>query len=212
MEFIQIEVQERAERGSAASAQLRRGGRIPGVLYGLKRRNLPLAVSADELERFLRTGSHLVELRMGERTRPAILREVQVDPISDAILHVDFVRVDKDHEIEDDVPVVFKGIAKGASEGGLFQGLMESVRVRCRPKDIPEEILLDVTPLRVGQAIQVKDVTTLEGVTLTNHPEEIIAQVVALRAVVEHEEEEAPGEPEVIGKVSAEEEDGESAE
>ncbi len=74
MEFIQIEVRLRDERGTAAVGRLRREGQIPAVLYGLKGRNLPLSIPAIDLVRFVRSGSHLIELKMGEESRDAILR------------------------------------------------------------------------------------------------------------------------------------------
>jgi large subunit ribosomal protein L25 len=201
MEFIQIEVAERAERGRGAMGRLRRGGQIPAVLYGLQRRTLPLTIPATALEQFLRSGSHLVELSMGGQTRAAILREVQMDPVTDAILHVDFVRVDKDHEIEDDVHVVFRGVAKGASEGGVFHVNRDSLRVRCRPRDIPREIVLDISGLAVGDAIHVRDVAAPPGVVFVGSPDAVVCQVMVYREVVEAPApaEGAPAEPERIG-------------
>lgn len=205
MEFVQIEVKEREERGSAAVRRMRRDGYVPAVLYGLQRRNLPLTISTADLVRFIGTGSHLVELRMGDETRDAILREVQSDPITDEILHVDFVRVDKDATIEDHVPVRYKGTAPGTKEGGLFQGLLDHITVRARPRDLPEETVLDVTQLHVGDAIRVKDVSLPDDVISVDAPEELVCHVVLMRGrtTLEEEEEadaESAGEPEVIGK------------
>ncbi len=214
MEFIQIEVQERGDRGTAAMRRLRRDGRVPGVLYGLGRRNLPLTIPGVELTRFLKTGSHLVELKMGEQTRDAILREVQHHPITDEVLHVDLQRVDKDAPIEDEVPVVFKGHAKGTTEGGLFQALLTHLSVRARPRDIPQEVVLDVTPLLVGDEILVRDVALPEGVEALDDLDDLVAHVVAMRGGEEEEGaaagaegEGAPAEPELIRRQAAEEED-----
>ena len=161
MEFIQIEVREREERGTAAMNRIRRSGGVPAVLYGLQRRNLPLTIPSRELARFITSGSHLVELKMGEETRDAILREVQQDPLTDEILHVDLVRVDKDRRLDDHVSIRYKGTAAGTREGGLFQPLMDTLAVTARPRDLPEEILLDAlarcTPVHItaglGRAI-----------------------------------------------------------
>ena len=198
MEFIQIEVRGRDERGTAAVDRLRRDGFVPAVLYGLKQQNLSLAMPARELERFVRSGSRLVELKMGDESRDAILREVQQHPITDVVLHVDFLRVDKNASVEDQVPVTFKGMAVGTKEGGLFQGLLDHLRVSARPRDLPEGILLDVSKLHVGDGIHVSDLDALEGVTFLHEPEDLIAHVVAMRGSAEDEEEAEAGEPALI--------------
>jgi large subunit ribosomal protein L25 len=177
MEFIQISVTEREERGSGPAHRLRRDGFVPAVLYGLGKRNLALTIPSVEVERFLRTGSHLVELRLGEQARPAIIREVQHDPISDEILHIDFVRVDKDTEIEDDVILVFKGTPKGTKEGGVFAALQETVTVRCRPLQIPREIVIDVSHLALGDSVNLSEVTLPEGVTAVTPKDTVLANV-----------------------------------
>ena len=214
MEFIQIEVRERAERGTAAMNRIRRAGGVPAVLYGLQRRNLPLTIPAKELERFIQSGSHLVELKMGDETRDAILREVQQDPLTEEILHVDLIRVDKDRRIDDHVPIRFKGTAVGTREGGLFQPLMDKLAVRARPRDLPEEILLDVAGLHVGDAIHIRDIELPERVECDIGEDEIVAHVVAIRGraedEVEAEAEEPAGEPELIGKEEAPAESSES--
>ena len=204
MEFIQIEVRERAERGTAAMNRIRRSGGVPAVLYGLERRNLPLTIPTKELERFIHSGSHLVELKMGGESRDAILREVQHHPLTDEILHVDLVRVDKDRRIEDLVPIRYKGIAVGTREGGLFQSIMDNLAVTARPRDLPEEILLDISGLHVGDALYVRDVSLPANVTCDLGADDLLAHVVAVRGLPEEGEEaeggEPAGEPEVIGK------------
>lgn len=211
MEFIQIQVVERAERGSRTMRRLRADGRIPGVLYGLQRRNLPIEVTDQELDRFMRTGSHLVELKMGDQTRPAILREVQMDPLTDEILHVDFVRVDKDKEIEDHVPVVLKGRAKGVAEGGLLHHALDEILVRSRPSDIPREIIVDISDLDIGDAINVGDLPAPAGVTFAQDADELVVHVTSMKEeeVPEPVEGETAAEPELIKKGD---EDGEEAE
>lgn len=207
MEFIQIEVKLRDERGSRAMHRLRAVDIVPAVLYGLGRRNLPLAMPEGELERFLRSGSHLIELKMGEETRDAILREVQLDPLSDRVLHVDFQRVDKDVAVETDVPVVYKGQPVGVKEGGLFQGLLERVKLSARPRDLPREILVDISGLAIGDEIKVKDLPTFEAVTYLESEDEFVAHCVAVREPVASEDEEgegegSPSEPQMVGKLA----------
>lgn len=196
MEYVQIEVATREEKGTTAVSRLRRAGVLPGVLYGMGRPNLDLSIAVSEFERFLRSGSHLVQLRMGEDVRSAILREVQVDPLTDGYLHADFTRVSDDVEIEDSCHIVFKGRAKGTAEGGVFQSLSESIQVRALPRNLPGEITIDITELELGDGVYARDVPLGEGITLLTGGDEPLCQVTSPKAVAVEEEESAEGEGE----------------
>ena len=168
MEFITIDVTPREEIGSSNAARLRRTGMVPAVLYGLQRRNINLAIAGNEIERFLKTGSHLVELRLGDQVRPAILREIQYDEVTDEMLHVDFTRVDADTAVETNVPVNYKGRAAGEGEGGVFQALMQTVAVSARPKDLPREYLVDISGMALNDTLRVGDLEERSGVTFVD--------------------------------------------
>jgi large subunit ribosomal protein L25 len=213
MDFVQIEVTRREKPGSSVAARLRREGRVPVVLYGLKKETLPLVVTDNDLQRFLRTGNRLVELKLEGNVRTAILREVQYDPINDDVLHVDFVRVDKDKEIEDSVPVIYKGRAKGAGEGGVFQSLRDHVDVRCRPADLPKEFVLEVDHLGLHEGIHARDIKLPQGVTLVTPAAALMCVVtmVKVEAAPAVAAEGAPAEPELIGRKEAAEEGEEAA-
>lgn len=190
MEFIQIVVTPRELLGSANSRRMRDTGQVPAVLYGMKRPSMSLSIPELELRRFLDSGSHLIELRMGDKTRPAILREVQVAELTDRILHVDFNRVDENHEVEDEVRVVYKGRAKGEMEGGVFQSLQTTITVRARPRLLPEEYLIDISGLAVGDAITIADLHVADGVTILGEPTALVALCALPKQVAKTEEEE----------------------
>ena len=213
MDFLQIDVSRREKVGSAHNARLRRDGAVPVVLYGLKKDTLPLTVKETDLQRFLRSGNRLVELKLGGDTRTAILREVQYDPISDDVLHADFVRVDKEQPIEDSVPIVYKGRPKGAGEGGVFQPLRDSIVVRSKPADLPRELVLEVEHLSLHEGIHAGDVKLAPGVTLVTPAKALLCVVttVKVEAVAATPAEGAPAEPELIGRKPAEEEGEEGA-
>jgi large subunit ribosomal protein L25 len=207
MDFLQIEVNRREKVGSNHNFRLRRDGGVPVVLYGLKKETLPLSMKDKDLQTFLRSGNRLVELKLAGVTRTAILREVQYDPISDAVLHVDFVRVDKDQEIEDTVPVIFKGRPKGAGEGGVFQPLRDHIEVRSRPADLPKEIVIEVEHLGLHDGIHARDVKLPAGVKLVTPAAALLCVVTTVKVeAVAAPVEGAVAEPELIGrKVEAEE-------
>lgn len=212
MDFLQIDVSRREKVGSAHNARLRRDGAVPVVLYGLKKDTLPLAVKEDALQRFLRSGNRLVELKMGGDTRTAILREVQYDPISDEVLHADFVRVDKEKPIEDSVPVIYKGRPKGAGEGGVFQPVRDHVVVRSKPADLPREFVLEVEHLGLHDGLHAGDIKLPAGVTLVTPAKALLCVVTTVKVeAAATPAEGAPAEPELIGRKVAEEEGEEGA-
>jgi large subunit ribosomal protein L25 len=216
MEFITIDVSLRDSKGKGPARRLRRESRVPAILYGLGRQNRDLSISNDELDRLLKTGSRIVELKLGEKVQQALLRDIQYDPLTDAILHVDLVRVDPNAEIEAEVKVEFKGIAKGLSEGGVFEAILSHVLVRATPARLPKMILVDVTHLALNQATMVKDLQLPEGVKVLKHkPEDhvchvVVQKVVSLEPATTEGAAEA-AEPERIGGKKEEEPAGEEA-
>ena len=211
MEFIQLAVELREKKGTSASRKLRASGRVPAVLYGLGRDNRDLTIALETFEDFVKSGSRLVELRLGEKAQQAILRDVQHDPLTDEVLHVDLLRIDKDHEIEAEVPVEFKGIPKGLGEGGVFEGVLTELMVRCTPARLPEKLVLDVGHLALNEAITVKDLKLPEGVKVLHHkPDDHVAHCVPQKIVslepAATAEGAAPAEPERIGGKKPEEE------
>jgi len=214
MEFIQLQVQRRDSTGTTASRRLRKAGKIPAVLYGLGRPNADLTIEGEALEDFLKSGSKLVELTLGDLKQQAILREVTHDPLSDAMLHVDLFRIDEKHEIEAEVEVQFKGLAKGTLEGGIFEAVLTEVEVRCTPAQLPKAIVVDIVGLAVGQAVMVKDLPLPAGVVVLNHkPDDHVCHVVMPKVVVLETTaaEAGAAEPERIGGKKPEEGEAEAA-
>ena len=190
MEFVSIEVHRREAKGSSAVRRLRRAGEVPGVLYGLGRPNLDLRIADRELDRFLKSGSRLVELRMGDKARPAIVRDIQIDPVEDTILHCDFTRVSDDIAIDDRCRIVFKGRAKGTLTGGVFQGLLDVIEVRAKPRDLPREIVIDISEMELGDSVHVSDLEFADSVEVVSRPDELVCQVTTPKATADDTDDE----------------------
>ena len=211
MEFIKIEVSRREASGTRSSRKIRSEGRVPAVLYGLGRDTASLSIAVEVFESFLATGSKLVELTLGDKVQQAILKAVQHDPLSDELLHIDLQRIDEHHEIEAKVAFEFKGIAKGITEGGVFEPVLSDILVRCTPARLPKMFLLEISHLKLNDAILVKDLKLPEGVKVLNHkPEDHIAHCVPQKIVVVETPAAAEGvvaaEPERIGGKKPDEE------
>lgn len=166
MKFIELNVSKRTGKGNGPARQLRRQGMAPAVIYGSGKTPEMLSVNVRDLEKILknsRTIQVLLTLHMeGGETRSAMLKDLQMDPVSHEILHVDFYEIDPKRKIRMMVPVVPKGIATGVEMGGLLQVIRRELEVLCLPGEIPEAIEIDVTALEIGGSVHVKDIV-LEG-------------------------------------------------
>jgi len=209
MEEIELRAQKREVIGKHVK-QLRRQGLVPAILYGHKTEPLPLQVEKRSLRRVLeRVGSHhLITLRVGDDNQPrmTLAREVQLDPITHALLHVDFYEVVMTEKITTEVPLVFVGQSPMMEkrEGVLVRGL-DSVEVECLPSNLIESIEVNLEDLvEIDQAILVGDLTVDADVEILTDREEVVAQILPLRVVEEVVEElveeVVPSEVEIISR------------
>jgi len=206
---IVVEVAERSEMGKNASRRLRKIGGVPGVVYGLDRPPFTVGVPARKIEEVLglesgRNTIFTLALAGQDRSRAVMIKALQRDPVSERLVHVDFVRVDLAKAVKVSVPIRIVGIAEGVkSDGGLLEFVLRQVEVQCLPSDIPEHFDLDVTALRLNQHLSVKDLPARERVTIVDDPEAIVCVVAVPKeeaAPVVEEVAEATAEPEVIKK------------
>jgi len=223
-ETITVEVSPREETGKNSNRRLRRGGRVPGVVYGLDKPPFLVSVSPRRLGEILHLESgrntiFSLSLVGEDQTRSAMIKELQRDPVTEEMVHVDFIRLDLETMLIVRVPVRLVEIPLGVkNEGGVMDFIHREVEVECLPKDIPEHVDVDVSELHINQNVAVSDIPVKEGVRIIDEPATVIAVVVPPRAEAEAEavaveEEAAPtedeAEPEVIKK-GKEAEGGES--
>ncbi len=206
-----VEVEPRQTTGKNAARQMRREGKVPGIVYGLDRPPFPVAVAPRKVEEVLKleTGRNTIltlALAGEDRTRSVMIRELQRDPVNDAILHVDFVRVDLARVLTLKVPVRLLGTPVGVKvDGGILEFLHREVEVECLPTDIPEHLDVDVSHLHINQHVSVSDLRPGERVKILTPAEETLAVVAPPRLeeeapVAAEAAEAAPAEPEVIKK------------
>jgi large subunit ribosomal protein L25 len=171
MQQVQLEVSLRKEKGKGAAHRLRREGKIPAILYGRNMEVYPLAVDPDKLKKILTSGARentLIGLKVaGEGSekiggKVVMLKDLQIHPLRRSYLHADFYAVAMDQKIEADIPVRLIGKAEGVKSGGMVQQPRREVRVRCLPTHIPEFIEVDVSPLKIGDSLHVKDIPPSE--------------------------------------------------
>lgn len=206
----------RSTRGKNEARRLRVAGMIPAVLYGSYQDSVAVSVAPKEISQILhsRTGHNTIfNLDVtGKENAPVMIVDWQHDPITSRLLHVDLKRIDLSKRISVRVPVATHGEAKGVKQqGGLLELVAREIEIECLPNDIPEEYVVDVTELLIGQSKRAGEIALAGSAKLVSSPDAVIAHVIALRAVVEETAVEAPvevatAEPEVIKKGKKEEE------
>ena len=204
---LPAELRERAGKG--ASRELRRQGRVPAVIYGGKEEPTPIHVEAKELVRQLGTGhfmNSIVMVEVGGKTERVLPKDVALHPVSDRPLHVDFFRLSKDAKIQVAVPVVFvnEDDSPGLKKGGVLNVVRHELELVCESDKIPDEIVLDVTGLDIGDSIHISHVTLPEGsVSAITDRDFTIATIVAPSAMKQEPTEAVEGE---AGEVPTEDE------
>ena len=212
-----IKAEKRETFGKNASRVVRRAGRVPAILYGPGLDNVALTLDKKDMFSILKseTGENtLFVLSFDSEKKDAMIKELQINPVSDELLHVDLIQIVMDKMIRVAVPIVLIGEAVGVkTEGGFVDFSSREIEVECLPKDIPEKIEVDISELHLHQSVKVDEISTPEGTVITSDSEMVIVLVQAPakeeEPEVEEEEEEvmAEGEePEVIKKDKVEEE------
>ena len=157
------------ELGTRPSRRLRRSGRVPAVVYGMGSEPLTVSVDKTDLRAALTTDAGLnalITLDLDGGRQLSIVKDLQRHPVRRDVLHVDFLRIDPDHEVEVDVPLILTGEAKKVTQAsGMVDQVMHHLPVRAKPDDIPVEVTADVSDLEVGSSLRVSDIDLPAGVT-----------------------------------------------
>ena len=201
----ELTVQRRPTQGTRPVRRLRQSGLVPGVVYGRGVDPLSIAINRRELVKLLHSkmGEHaLVTLHLEDTKswdKPALVKAVQHDPVSGHVLHVDFHAIVLTERLRVKVPVVLKGEAIGVKqEGGTLEHFLRDVEVECLPTEIPASADFDVSALKIGDTVHVRDLTPPKNTTITSDPAGVIASVQKPKEEKPEAEAAAVTEPEVI--------------
>lgn len=184
-----LAVKERAETGKSAARKMRQQGVIPCVYYGGGGDALNLAADRKELAAVLRHGEQIVELKVDGASKPAFVKEVQFEPLTEKVLHVDFVEIRLDEVLTVTVPLSLKGKAKGLEEGAIVEQILFEVEVSCLPTNVPDELVLDVTEMEVGDTWYADVLSAPEGAEVVTSEDSVVATCHMPRGAFEEEEE-----------------------
>jgi len=189
MDFAKVSVEIRNQSGKGPARRSRSAGKLPAVLYGHKLDPLSLTLDPVELVRALdkdRKRNTVFTLQVKDAAKPedvtAMIRDVQIDPLSRRPVHVDFIRVSMDEEVKVSVPIAVVGIAVGTTNGGNLHLSHHTLPIAAKPDAIPTKVDVDVTALDIGDALHASDLKLPAGVRTTLDPKEAVASVVAPHA------------------------------
>lgn len=217
---VELQARERSERGKNAARRLRASGMLPAVLYGASNEaggSTALAVPDRVVDYTLHHlgDNALYDIDLDGGTSTARIVDVQRDPVTGRLVHVDFAPVNMRERIEVTVPIHLTGEAPGTEEGGVLQQVAYEAQIETLPGDIPQELTLDVSSLGMNENLTLADIQLPDVITLISDPEDVAATVTAPTEITE-EELEAAGvveeEPEEVAEEGEEgAEEGEEA-
>ena len=187
MADIILNVEVREQTGTGGARATRRGGMVPGILYGGGKDPVSIAVKSNEFRKALYTGKllgHLVTLKYGKETQPVIAKAIDMHPVTDEPWHFDLYRVDEHQQIKIEVPVHFSNqeASPGLKRGGTLGVTLHTVIVACHADSIPEELVVDLTGLEIGDAVRVSDLKFPANVVAAMEGDLVVASVTMSRS------------------------------
>ena len=220
MAEVTLEVSRREGTGKEVAKKLRAQGKVPAVVYGGHREPVAIEVDRKAVADLLQKSEHgvrsifLLKMAGTDQQRHAMIKDMQIDPISRKMTHIDFVRVMMDEVVRVTIPVHLKGTPIGVKEGGVLDWQVRDLHVECLPGAIPDSIDVEVEGVGMHHYLRISDVKLPDGVKVLDDPERVVIGVTHARAEVLPEaapaagvegEPVAPAEPEVIKKGKVEE-------
>jgi large subunit ribosomal protein L25 len=189
-------------QGTGASRRLRHAGKVPGIVYGTDAKPEPIELDHRALYQHLRLEAFhasILEMKLEGKAQPVLLRDFQMHPWKQQVMHIDFQRVDKNRKIHMKVPLHFLNAetAPGVKiQGGMVSHLLNEIDIQCLPDDLPEFITIDIGQMNIGDSVHVGEIQFPKGVEpvsrLAKENPMVVSVVVTKEAVIEEEAVEAP--------------------
>lgn len=177
---VTLTAEPRTELGKGPTGRLRRTGRVPAIIYGFEVEPTAIHVDALELYHALRTEAGrnvMIRLELAGETTLVFARDLQIHPIRQEVAHVDFLAVDRNAQIEVEVPVTLLGEEDTADDAGVLNQVLYTVPILVKPLDVPNFLELDVTGMAIGDVKRVEDLTLPEGADFVIEAERTVVTV-----------------------------------
>jgi large subunit ribosomal protein L25 len=181
MKTFQLEGSQREQTGKKAAKAYRKESLVPCVLYGGEK-VIHFVVGKESVRKLVYTPEiHIVELSVGGQATKAIVKDMQFHPVSDELLHIDFLEIFEDRPVTIEIPVELKGLAEGVKAGGKLSMEMRKLRVRGLYKNFPERLVIHIEHLGLGKTIQIGDLH-FDNLELLNAKDNVVAAIKLTRA------------------------------
>ena len=189
MKSVSINGIARVNLGKSFAKQLRKEDNVPCVIYGVSMEPVHFYAHTNELRKIIYTPNvYLIDVSVGDDKMRSVMGDIQFHPVTDKILHIDFLRVFEDKKVRINIPVSIQGNAIGVRNGGRLAHNMRRVLVEALSEHLPETIEVDITKLKIGESIRVIDME-LDNVHFLNNSNDVIVAVKTARTAIEEEEE-----------------------
>lgn len=191
MKSVSISAAKRVDLGKKEAKLSRAAGNIPCVIYGGKT-NQHFTVKENALNNLVYTPNvYSVAIDIEGTSINALIKDIQFHPVTDRILHIDFIELVPGQAVNTLIPIVFEGSSIGVRNGGKLRKTLRKLSIRSTPENLPDNITIDITPMTIGEKVYVKDLEAANFDILTAGSSVIVA-VKTARGVIDEEEEEAP--------------------
>lgn len=177
----ELKVEKRTTSGSKTNVALRASGKMPAVVYGRTHPSASIVLSLSDFEKVWKEAgeSSVVTLTGAEDQTEVLINDVDIDPVTGKPRHVDFYAIEKGKKVEVEIPLTFEGVAPAEKElGGIVIKVLHELAIEAFPKDLPHEIMIDLSVLKdFDSQILVKDITLPAGVTAMAEPEDVVVTI-----------------------------------
>jgi len=217
VDYVSLAAEPRDRAGKGAARATRRAGRIPAVIYGNKQDSVLISLSPIDMARELRGPgffARVYEIEVGGEKHRVLARDLQMDPVSDRPIHVDFMRFSRKTRLVVEVQVIFENeeLSPGLKRGGVLNVVRHAIEFRCSPENIPESIPVDLEGLDIGDSVHISAVTLPDDVELTIADRDFTIATIAAPTIHEEPTEEEEGEEGLESEEEAEGGEEESSE
>lgn len=205
-----LKIEKRDKTGKGAAKRLRREGKIPVVIYGHGEEPKSAVVSKNDLKTYLHEHKEEI-IRLGPgRGKNVIIKDAQYDPVTEELIHIDFMHIHKGESLKASIPLILDGTAVGVKEGGVLEQWVREIEIECLPKNLPDAIRIDISGLKTGESLHIEDLSVEEDVKILLPPDEAIVSIMAprreeVKVTVEEEVEEEAVEEEAVEEKTEEE-------
>ena len=185
MEIIELQGHRKENSGKVEATKIRRNGQVPAVMYKSGGgESTQFALEASAVRPLVFTPKfRIAEITMNGTTHKCIVKDVQFHPVSDEVLHVDFLELVPGLKFKASVPLRFTGSAPGVKEGGKFIPRMRTINILTTPENAVDEVNADIAAMQLGDTLRVRDITVIQGVDITNQAAVPIASIEIPRAL-----------------------------